>query len=110
MLAMFLLQVAASDAMASYQQKTRATVSCDQPRDGDVVVCGHREADRYRAPLVEHAAGDPLWEGVMQERVRYLAPTNNCREKSAFLVGCGAVGVSVGTNGVGPMRERPLAP
>jgi hypothetical protein len=40
-----------------------------------------------------------------------LARTNNCQEKSTFLVGCGAAGVSVSTrSGVSLMGERPIAP
>jgi hypothetical protein len=63
------------------------------------------------APLTVIDPNDPRHEGVPAERERMLARTNNCQEKSTFLVGCGAAGVSVSTrSGVSLMGERPIAP
>lgn len=99
-------------ALKSYREKTRVTIRCEGARGDEVVVCGRRNADRYRVPLIEPDAGDPKHEGVPAERERLLARTNNCQEKSAFLVGCGKVGVtaSVGANGAKVGGVRPIAP
>jgi len=97
-------------AMDRYREATRATIDCHGKSD-DIVVCGRREADRYRAPLTVIDPDDPKNETVAAERERLLAKTNNCQEKSTFLVGCGAAGVSVSTrSGVSLMGERPIAP
>ena len=105
-------QAAASGtALDTHPAKTQAYVKCIAPTGNDVTICGRRTADRYRVPLIEHDAGDPKHEAVMDERKRLLAPTSNCEEKSTFLVGCGAAGVSVSTQtGVSGGGERPLAP
>lgn len=101
----------ADAALARYYDKTTAGPRCAAERDStDITICGRRNADRYRVPLVEHDAGDPKYQGVPAEREQLLARTSNCEEKSVFLVGCGKVGVSVGTNGVELGGERPLAP
>jgi len=98
-------------AMDRYRTATRATIDCHDNQPDDIVICGRREADRYRAPLTVTDPDDPRHEGVPAERERMLARTNNCQEKSTFLVGCGAAGVSVSTrSGVSLMGERPIAP
>ena len=99
-------------ALVAYREKTRATTRCIHGTGDDVVVCGRRNADRYRVPLIEHDAGDPKHQGVPAERERLLARTDNCEEKSLFLVGCGMAGVSmtVGAGGVNVRGERPIAP
>ena len=99
-------------AIARYDSLTRAGPACTRPDGDDVVVCGRRAADRFRAPLIEHDPGDPMYEGVPAERERLFARTNNCQEKSLFLVGCGSgVGVTASTaSGIHPSGERPLAP
>ena len=108
---LLLLQVTASDAMTRYREKTVAGPRCAVARDpGEVMVCGRRDADRYRVPLVEKDPADPKNEGVPMERERMLARTSNCEEKSLFLVGCGKVGATVGTRGFYLAGERPLAP
>jgi hypothetical protein len=110
----FLLGAQAADAdtlMANAQKRTDGVVRCEAPKGDDVTVCGRRQADRYRVPLITHAAGDPDHETVMAERQRLQAPTNNCQEKSLFLVGCGSAGVSASTSGGVQLEgERPLAP
>lgn len=108
---LILAQTSADDAMARYRAKTAAGPRCGAAVDpGEVTVCGRRDADRYRVPLIERDAGDPKNEGVPAERERMLARTSNCEEKTIFLVGCGMTGVSVGTGGFHLKGERPLAP
>jgi hypothetical protein len=98
--------------MRAYAAKTEAGIRCPTTKvAGEVVVCRAREADHYRVPLIQTDPGDPRNETVMQERNRLIAPRNNCAEKSLFLVGCGAVGVTASTqSGVHTVGERPLAP
>lgn len=108
---MILLQSAPDDTMQRYREKTAAGPRCAVAVDpAEVTVCGRRDADRYRLPLVERDPDDPKNEGVPMERERMLARTSNCAEKSIFLIGCGKVGVSVGTGGFHLAGERPLAP
>lgn len=98
-------------ALARYRAVTRATIECSATRPDDIVVCGRREADRWRVPLIQVDPADPKNQGVPVERERLLVRTNNCQEKSTFLVGCGKVGVSVSTlSGVSLIGERPIAP
>ena len=98
-------------AMDRYRSATRAAIDCHDSRPDDIVICGRREADRYRAPLTIIDPDDPRNEAVPAERERLLARTNNCQEKSTFLVGCGAAGISVSTRtGVSLIGERPIAP
>jgi hypothetical protein len=98
-------------AVDRYRTLTAAEIGCVRdPGSTDITVCGLRNADRYRAPLVVHDAGNPMWEPVAAERERYLARSSNCREKSSFLVGCGFAGVSVTTGGGREGIEmRPMA-
>lgn len=111
-LLLLLLDTSATAAVTQYRALTSATPACSHPDGDDVVVCGRRSADRYRAPLVVHDPGDPMYEGVPAERERLFAKTDNCQEKSAFLVGCGSVGVkaTVGAGGIHVAGERSLAP
>ena len=61
-------------------------------------------------PFVVHEPGDPRREAVPEERQRYLARTDNCEEKSLFLIGCGGFGLSVTTRGGGEsVTVRPMA-
>jgi hypothetical protein len=101
-----------ADAAAErYRQETRATVDCSESKPDDIVICGHREADRYRVPFVTIDRDDPRNETVATERERLLARTNNCEELSTFLVGCGKAGVGVSSqHGVVLSGERPIAP
>jgi hypothetical protein len=108
---LMLLQSAPDAAMMQYREKTAAGPRCATAMDpGEVTVCGRRDADRYRVPLVERDPADPKNEGVPMERERMLARTSNCEEKSIFLIGCGKAGVSVGTGGFHLAGERQLAP
>jgi len=93
------LMLAAEDAsalIASYREKTRAEVRCSAATDRDeIVICGARDADRYRVPFVANP-GDPRHEGVHEERERLLARTNPCQDMSLYQVNCGMSGVSAG--------------
>ncbi len=101
----------ADAAVQRYKQETRATIECGGSKPDDIVVCDHREADRYRVPFVTIDRDDPRNEAVPVERERLLARTNNCQEMSPFLVGCGKVGVSVSSqHGVVLAGERLIAP
>ena len=110
------LLVLAADQSAAWLTRehamTRASPQCTAPADsGEVTVCGRRQADRYRLPLVAVDLDDPGHEGVAAERDRLLARTTNCQEHRAFLVGCGMAGVTLSTrHGVALGGERPLAP
>jgi hypothetical protein len=108
---LMLLQSVPDEALVRYRAKTAAGPRCATAADpAEVTVCGRRDADRYRVPLIERDPADPKNEGVPMERERLFARTSNCEEKSVFLVGCGKAGVSVGTNGFHLAGERPLAP
>jgi len=113
MLWWFALQVSPDlDAsMARYRDRTRATVECATGKPDDIVICDRRAADQFRLPLVDLDLDNPKNEPVPAERERLLARTNNCQEKSTFLVGCGKAGIGVSTRGgVRGLGERPLAP
>jgi hypothetical protein len=95
-------------ALTSVNPNCRKSV----PRDM-ILVCGRRNADRYRVPLVIPANGDPQHEGVASERHRLQHLTSNCDEKRPFQTGCGMVGVTatVGLGGgSGGVKYRKLAP
>ena len=101
----------ASDAIARYEQLTRGDPDCRRTRASDeIVVCGRREADRYRVPLIVSENGDPRIETVADERLRYQHQTTPCQNYEFFLVGCGMAGFSVSTklNGSG-VQYRKLA-
>lgn len=113
MLLWFAMQAAPDiDAtMTRYRQQTRATIECGAGKPDDIVICDRRAADQFRLPLIELDLNNPKNEPVRAERERLLARTNNCQEKSTFLVGCGKVGIGVSTRGgVRGLGERPLAP
>lgn len=100
----------AADAMIRYQELTRGNPDCRHTQASDeIVVCGRRDADRYRVPLVTPEAGDPRVETVSAERERYQHQTTPCQDRGPFLVGCGMVGVSVGISGSGRIQYRKLA-
>jgi hypothetical protein len=101
----------AAAALDRYHEATRATVECNATHSDDILVCARRDADRYRVPLVTVNADDPRNQGVPAERARLIERPNNCQEKSAFLVGCGKVGVGVSSqHGIVLGGERPIAP
>lgn len=113
MLLWLAMQVApdVDQAMARYRDQTRAAADCRDRTGDDILVCSRRDADRWRVPLVQIDPADPKNQSVATERDRLLARTDNCQEKSTFLVGCGMAGVSVSTrSGVSLIGERPIAP
>lgn len=97
--------------MARYEKMTRGEPDCRHARaSGEIVVCGQREADRYRVPLIVPEAGDRRVESVAAERERYQNKRTPCQNYELFLVGCGMAGVSVGTRFDGSgVRYRKLA-
>ncbi len=104
--------LAGRSALETYQQKTAAGPRCKAAASGDdITVCGRRDADRYRVPLVVPTLGDPKLVNVPLERAKLVATESPCQTRGPFLVGCGAVGVSVSTKlGTGKIEYRPLAP
>jgi hypothetical protein len=103
-------EVSVEDALAQHRELTRSEPLCRNASGDEIVVCGRREADRYRVPLIVRDPGDPAGEGVAAERERLQHVTTPCDARGAFLIGCGMVGVSVGTalDGSG-LRYRELA-
>ena len=104
--------LAGPSALEIYQEKTAAGPRCKAAASGDdITVCGRRDADRYRVPLVVPTPGDPRLVNVPLERAKLIATESPCQTRGPFLVGCGAVGVSVSTKlGTGKVEYRPLAP
>ena len=97
-------------ALETYQQRTTVEPRCRQAAGDEIVVCGRREADRYRVPLIERDPGDPRGETLMGERERIQNKTTPCQQRGPYLVGCGMVGVTVSTTiGRDGIRYRPLA-
>ena len=100
----------AADPMDTYLDKTSAQPRCKAAAGSDIVVCGRREADKYRVPFLIPTPGDPKTRGVHEERATLIAQETPCESHGPFLVGCGAVGVSVSTKiGGGKIEYRPLA-
>jgi hypothetical protein len=101
MLLLSMMLLAAQDgdvvqtAIANSRALTRGDVPCERAgrADDEIVVCGLREADKYRVPFV--SAGST--RDSVPARTAYLttdfgkAPGGG----GAFLKDCGAVGVSV---------------
>lgn len=111
MLVLLLALQADTAALDRYRDLTAAEPRCARSTDStDVTVCGLRGADRFRVTFLTHEQGDPLHEPVMAERHRYLARTDNCEEKSIFLVGCGGFGLSATVGGGNQgVAVRPMA-
>jgi hypothetical protein len=105
-------EMSAEVAMAHYNKMTATVTNCRRGATGEeIVVCGRREADHYRLPLVEHDAGDPRTQDVYGERERWQHKTTPCQDHGPFLVGCGMVGLGFSTRmDGGGVTYRPLAP
>lgn len=103
MLPVLFMMIAVQDAdtlIAHARILTAAETPCTlSPDPADITVCGLREADRYRVPLVVHDAGDRRHEGVLAERERLLHRTNRIQDMSAFLVETGMAGVGATLGG-----------
>ncbi len=101
----------AETALTTYTERMATRPNCKRASAANEInVCGRRDADKYRVPLIIYDAGDPRAEGLWGERARLQHQTTPCQDNSVFLVGCGSVGVSVTTrlDGSGP-RFRKLA-
>jgi hypothetical protein len=99
-------------ALLTYEQMTAVAPRCRQRQGADILVCGRRDADKYRVPYITATPGDPKALTVHQERAKLLARPVPCQERGPFLIGCGMVGVTVSTtlaNGKTEV-ERPPAP
>lgn len=97
--------------IAAYRARTRSEVRCDaSASSSEILVCGKRDADRYRVPFLSHAAGDPAHEGVTGERQRLLYRPSPCQEHGPFLVGCGMAGVGLHAGGGGKAHVGGLRP
>ncbi len=102
------------DLLARYAAKTSVVTHCTKPSGDTILVCGRRAADKWRVPYLSYEPGDPRGESLPSERERIQAKNSNpCQNRSAFLIGCGAVGVSskvsFGASGISAPRLRPLA-
>lgn len=98
-------------AVTNYRALTRADVPCHRPNgDEEIVVCGAREADKYRVPFV--SAGNvnnsvPLRTSTLTKDYQRIP----CGQ-SAFTAQCGSmVGVSAtfSADGSVGMMKRELA-
>jgi hypothetical protein len=90
--------VTAETALTTYTERMATRPNCKRARAAnEITVCGRRDADKYRAPLIVYDAGDPRAEGFWSERERLQNQTTPCQDNSIFLVGCGSVGLSVST-------------
>ena len=97
--------LAEARSLTSVQPQCRSAV-----RGDDILVCGRRDADRYRVPFDGYPDGDPRNETVSGERNRLArAPTLPCGI-AAFLSNCGSVGVAFSLGLAGEVRYRKLAP
>ena len=102
--------VRTSRALENHQRLTSVEPHCRQAVGDEIVVCGRRDADRYRVPLIERDAGDPRGESVTAQRERLQHKTTLCEQRGAYLIGCGMVGVTVSsTIGRDGIKYRPLA-
>ena len=97
--------------MIAYRQQTRARVECDRDVD-EIVVCGRREADEYRAPLVIPDTGERDNIGAFEARQALLRQPNACETKIGNTpYGCGFAGVTMTSNASGTrIVERERAP
>jgi hypothetical protein len=85
----------AVDPIAHFQDMTSVIPKCRQQTAQEIVVCGRREADKHRLPLITPPdAGDPHGETVAGERQRLQHITTPCQDRGPLLVGCGMVGVT----------------
>lgn len=88
----------AETALSTYSERMATRPNCKRAHAAnEITVCGRRDADKYRVPLIIYDVGDPRAEGLWGERARLQHQTTPCQDNGPFLVGCGSVGVSVST-------------
>ncbi len=111
-----LAQVAAPDLITVARARTAAEARCAETDTTDVTVCGRRNADRFRVPLIERTAL-PSRDADPGGRVAMLHRTSPVQDMGPFLVESGFAGLSVGTSfGPGSPAKtkvsgaRPFAP
>ena len=109
-LLLFVQEASAIDAaVAEYRSKTAGDVQCKAADEGDeILVCGLREADRYRVPFV-----GPGRQELPDQRVSRLVGQRTEPEcgQGAFTAHCGFVCASVSAGGRGvKWVRRELAP
>jgi hypothetical protein len=104
--------IAAEAAMEKYVSVFSVDPDCRRNVEPDeITVCGRRDADRYRLPLVIPTPGAPDPGNARAERDYLVRTISPCEERGPFLIGCGSVGVSVGMAFDGRVtRYRQLAP
>jgi hypothetical protein len=102
----------ATEPMDAYLEQTTAEPRCRAAQGDEIMVCGRREADKYRLPFVPAPTpGDPKARGVHEERARLVSTEVPCQQRGPHLIGCGMVGIKVSTKiGSGQVEYRPLAP
>lgn len=102
---------AAAEPIDIYLEKTSVEPRCTAAGGDEIIVCGRRDADRYRVPFLVPTPGDPRIVDVPAERARLIAVQSGCEQMGAMPYGCGAVGISVSTKlgGAGSIEFRPLA-
>jgi hypothetical protein len=115
MAALLVLALAApaqADMIETYRDRTSVEPRCRAAAGDEIMVCGRRDADRYRVPFVSKPVpGDPKTTNVPEERARLIATQSACEQRGAYVYGCGMVGVKVSTKfGSGKVEYRPLAP
>lgn len=106
MLATTLLLIAAQDADAlieKAQLMTTAEPKCARSSDPtDITICGRRQADRYRVPLIVQTGGGRRADNVPAARETLVHRNSRLEDMSAFLVETGMAGVSARTDFGGP--------
>lgn len=103
-----------AEPLATARLLTSVEPRCRVAADGyDIVVCGRRDADRYRVPFDGYPDGDPRNESVSGERNRLASAPRVACGLAWNTSTCGGAGVSVSTTfGAGlkeQLRVRPLA-
>lgn len=102
---------AVADTLETYRDRTSVEPRCRAAAGDEIMVCGRRDADKYRVPFVAKSEpGDPKTTNVPEERARLTARENACQQRAAMPYGCGMVGIKVSTKfGGGAVEYRPLA-
>jgi hypothetical protein len=102
----------ANEAMERYVDAVSVDPDCRRNvKPDEITVCGRRDADRYRLPLVIPTEGAPNPDNVPAQRAYLVRTMSPCEKRGPFLIGCGSVGVSAGIGFDGKViAYRKLAP